>query len=291
MVYFLLVASVVLAVVKSAFVKQYSTHSQDSNSRIFFFNLVAFGLAALIQSILQLATKGLPSVSLWTLLPAAGYALSCYLMQLFLMKSMANGPMGLSSLFCMYGLIIPTVAGPIFFGEAFSIWKGLGVLFMLLAILFSVDLKGDASATSKKWFLFALLTLVFSGAVGLCEKIHQSGPEKAEISSFLTIAFLLIFLFNLATFPFAKRRDVTPPSYKAGLLFAILTGLVVVGYNRINLTLAGALPTMIYYPISSGGAVLLTLIVSILIFREPLRKKIALSFFFGTAAILLLGLF
>ena len=291
MVYFLLAASVVLAVVKSAFLKQYSTHSQNSNSRIFLFNLVAFGLAALIQSVLQLATQGLPAISLWTLLPAVGYALSCYLMQLFLMKSMAIGPMGLSSLFCMYGLIIPAIAGPIFFGEAFSIWKGLGVLFMLLAIFFSVDLKGESAATSKKWLLFALLTLIFSGMVGLCEKIHQTGEGKAEISSFLTIAFWLIFLLNLVTFPFVKRREETPPSYRAGLLFALLTGLVVVGYNRINLTLAGKLPTMIYYPISSGGAVLLTLMVSILIFREPLRKKIALSFLFGTAAILLLGLF
>ena len=74
-------------------------------------------------------------------------------------------------------------------------------------------------------------------------------------------------------------------------LFAILTGLVIIGYNRINLTLAGALPTMIYYPISSGGAVLLTLIVSILIFHEPVKKKVVLCFRFGAAAILLLGLF
>ena len=127
--------------------------------------------------------------------------------------------------------------------------------------------------------------------VGLCEKIHQTGPEKAEISSFLTIAFWLIFLLNLLTFLFAKHRESPPVSYKPGLLFAILTGLVVIGYNRINLTLAGALPTMIYYPISSGGAVLLTILVSILIFREPMRKKVVLSFVFGTVAILLLGLF
>ena len=291
MLYLLLVASVVLAVVKSAFVKQYSVHAPDRNSRIFFFNLVAFGLAAMIQSILQLATEGFPSVSLWTLLPAAGYALSCYLMQLFLMKSMATGPMGLSSLFCMYGLIIPAVAGPIFFGEAFSIWKGLGVLLMLLAIFFSVDLKSEKSETPKQWFVYALLTLFFSGMVGVFEKIHQTGPDQAEIPTFLTFAFFFIFVLNLVTFPIAKAKEADPTSYKAGLLFAFLTGLVIIFYNRINLTLAGRLPTMIYYPISSGGAVLLTLLVAILIFREPLRKKIALSFLFGTASILLLGLF
>ena len=291
MLYLLLLASVVLAVVKSAFVKQYSVCAPDRNSRIFFFNLVAFGLAALAQTILLLVTEGLPNLSLWTILPAAGYAVSCYLMQLFLMKSMASGPMGLSSLFCMYGLIIPAVAGPIFFGESFSIWKGLGVILMLLAIFFSVDLKSEKSETPKKWFVYALLTLCFSGMVGVFEKIHQTGPDKAEIPTFLSCAFLFIFLLNLVTFPIAKAKETTPVSYKSGLLFAFLTGLVIIFYNRINLTLAGRLPTMIYYPISSGGAVLLTLIVSILIFREPVKRRSALCFAFGTAAILLLGLF
>lgn len=96
---------------------------------------------------------------------------------------------------------------------------------------------------------------------------------------------------NLLTFPFAKQREASPVFYKAGLLFAILTGLVIIFYNRINLTLAGKLPTMIYYPISSGGAVLLTILASIFIFREPFQKRTILSFAFGTASILLLGLF
>ena len=80
--YLLLGCSVVLAVVKSAFVKQYSSHAPDKNSPIFFFNLVAYGLA----SIIQLVVNGLPSLSLWIVLPAAGYALSCYLMQIFLKR-------------------------------------------------------------------------------------------------------------------------------------------------------------------------------------------------------------
>lgn len=193
MIYLLLVASVVLAVVKSAFLKQYSSVAPDQNSRIFFFNLVAFGLAAVAQIVVQLVTTGFSKFSLWTLLPAAGYAVSCYLMQLFLMKSMAIGPMGLSSLFCMYGLLIPAVAGPIFFSESFSIWKGIGVLFMLVAIFFSVDLKGEKATTSKKWFLFALLTLVFSGMVGVFEKIHQTGRIALRSQPFCPARFFLFF--------------------------------------------------------------------------------------------------
>lgn len=284
--YLLLGCSAVLAVVKSAFVKKYSSHAPDKNAPIFFFNLVAYGLAAS----LQLVIYKLPSFSWGIILPAAGYAISCYLMQLFLMKSMAIGSMALSSLFCMYGMLLPTVAGPLFFGEAFSPWQGLGVVLMLLAIFFSVDIRKGDSLTSKKWLAFALLTLFFSGMVGVFEKIHQTGPDKGNIHAFLSCAFVLIALLNAVTLPVVCRNEKEPPCFKHGLLIAILTGVVVVIYSRINLFLAGALDTIIYYPISCGGAILLTIVVSVLVFREPLKRNHILCFISGTAAILLLNI-
>lgn len=284
--YLLLVCSVILAVVKSAFVKKYSSHAPDKNSPIFLFNLIAYGIAALMQ----LTVYSLPSLSWWTILPAFGYAISCYLMQMFLMKSMAIGSMALSSLFCMYGMLIPTVAGPLFFGESFSVFKGVGVALMILAIFFSADVRKGGSSTSKKWLVFALLTLLFSGMVGIFEKLHQTGPDKTDIHSFLSCAFITIALLNAITLPIVRKGEANPPSFKTGLILAILTGLVVVFYNRINLILAGALDTMIYYPISSGGAVLLTLVVSVTVFREPLKCNHILCFISGTAAILLLGI-
>lgn len=284
--YLLLGCSVVLAVVKSAFVKKYSRHAPDKNSPIFFFNLIAYGIAAL----LQLAAYRLPSFSWWTVIPAAGYAISCYLMQMFLMKSMAIGSMALSSLFCMYGMLIPTVAGPLFFGESFSALKCVGVALMILAIFFSADVREKDSSSAKKWLVFALLTLLFSGMVGIFEKVHQTGPDRLDIHSFLSFAFLMIAILNAVTLPIVRKGEANPPSFKTGLILAILTGLVVVFYNRINLILAGALDTMIYYPISSGGAVLLTLVVSVTAFREPLKRNHILCFISGTAAILLLGI-
>ena len=285
--YLLLGCSAVLAVVKSAFVKKYSSQTPDKNSPIFFFNFVTYGLAA----IMQLTVYGLPSFSWVLLLPATGYAVSCYLMQLFLMKSMAIGSMALSSLFCMYGMLIPTVAGPLFFGESFSVWQGLGVALMLLAIFFSADIRKGDTLASKKWLVFALLTLLFSGMVGVFEKIHQTGPDKENIHGFLSCAFVLIALLNAVTLPCVCKKETERPFFKQGLLFAVLTGFIVVIYSRINLILAGALDTIIYYPISSGGAILLTLIVSVLVFREPLKRNHILCFISGTAAILLLSMF
>lgn len=286
MIYLLLICSIILAVVKSSLINTYSKQQPDKNSRIFFFNLIAYSLAG----VLQLLFAGLPRFSLWTILPAAGYALACYLMQLFLMKSMAIGSMSLSSLFCMYGMLIPTVAGPLFFGESFSFWKVIGVILMIVAVFFSTDIKREDSKSEKKWLFFALLTLIFSGLVGVFEKVHQTGPDKAEISSFLSFAFIMIGLFNGITLPIVKAKENAPLSPSKGLIIAILTGLIVVFYCRVNLILSGSLDTMIYYPVANGGAVLLTILVSIGIFREPLKKNHIFCFIFGTAAILLLGI-
>lgn len=48
---------------------------------------------------------------------------------------------------------------------------------------------------------------------------------------------------------------------------------------------------MIYYPVSCGGAVLLTIVASTFFFREPLKRNHILCLIFGTMAILLLGAF
>ena len=175
MIYYCLLGfSIILAVIKSSLIKQYINCCSEQNSRIFTFNIIAYGIAALIQ----LVVSGFPLISSWTILPAMGYAFSCYLMQLFLMKSMAAGSMALSSLFCMYGMLIPTLAGPIFFHETFSLWQGLGIVLMILSIFFSTEIQKKNSSFNQTWLAFALLTLLFSGMVGVFEKIHQTGPDK-----------------------------------------------------------------------------------------------------------------
>jgi multidrug transporter EmrE-like cation transporter len=73
-------------------------------------------------------------------------------------------------------------------------------------------------------------------------------------------------------------------------MLAVLSGLVIGMYSAINLTLAGKLDSMIYYPVANGGAMLLTVFVSVLFFKERFDKMRMIGAAIGLAGILCLSL-
>ena len=67
------------------------------------------------------------------------------------------------------------------------------------------------------------------------------------------------------------------------------SGAIVSFYSQINLTLAGSLDSLIYYPVANGGALLLTVLVSAVVFREKLTGRRLVGFIAGLASIILLS--
>ena len=102
------------------------------------------------------------------------------------------------------------------------------------------------------------------------EKIHQSTDARNEQFSFVFVACGFILLFSLVAMGFARKKKVTPT--KSTNMLALLSGLVVGGYSTINLALAGGLDSMIYYPIANGGAMLLTVLVSVIFLKEKFNR-------------------
>ena len=68
------------------------------------------------------------------------------------------------------------------------------------------------------------------------------------------------------------------------------SGVIVGLYSSVNLTLAGALNSMIYYPIANGGALLLTVLVSFFVFKEKISTKKLIGFIIGLLSIVALSL-
>ena len=58
----------------------------------------------------------------------------------------------------------------------------------------------------------------------------------------------------------------------------------------VNLTLAGKLDSIIYYPIANGGAMILTVLVSVIVFREKFDRLRIIGTVVGILGILFLSL-
>ena len=86
------------------------------------------------------------------------------------------------------------------------------------------------------------------------------------------------------------RKKTEKGSARTALLLAACSGLVIGLYSTVNLILSGGLDSMIYYPIANGGAMLLTVLVSAIIFKERFDRLRMIGTAIGLFGILCLSI-
>lgn len=286
--YLLLAASIALGVCKSAFYNTYAKKSDSSFVATFRFNAVSYGVAAVIALVGALVSK--ESISVPTVLCAFFYGIIVLSLQTVSITAMSVGTMSVTAICVMYGMIIPAVAGPIFWTEPICVLQIPGIILMLVSLWF---LKGETTIGNRgittKWLLLALSAFVFSGMAGVMEKIHQSTSGKEERMSFVCIGCLFMVAFSVIAGLILRKKGENKVGIKIPPL-AILSGVVIGLYASVNLILAGELNSMIYYPIANGGAMILTVLVSAVVFGERFNRDKIIGVVVGLLGILLLSL-
>jgi drug/metabolite transporter (DMT)-like permease len=285
MPYLLLLLSILLTVTKSGLYNAYAKKTQPGLLATFGFNAASYGLAALIGFVVFVV--GDQVLTLPTVLCALAYAAIVFSLQTISITAMKFGAMSVTTICVMYGMIIPSLAGPLFWHEPFGVLQATGILLMVASLWL---LNGKQSFTaSKLWVILAAIAFVLSGLAGVMEKVHQSTPGKAEKAGFVFIACLCMLAFSLIASLFARKKGgQLQPKYL--LLLGAFSGVVIGFYSIVNLTLAGTLDSMIYYPVANGGAMLLTVVVSCLVFREKFDVRKILGVGIGLVGILALSI-
>ena len=190
----------------------------------------------------------------------------------------------------MYGMIIPAVAGPLFWSEKIGALQIVGMLLMLLS-LWLINRKAPSKESKKtnKWIILAVVAFLLSGMAGVMEKIHQSTEARAEKLQFVFAACTFMLVFSLVAILITRKKGKEGRSVFR-LSLPVLSGLVVGLYSTVNLILAGKLDSMIYYPIANGGAMLLTVLVSAMFFKEKFDRLKIVGVIVGLVGILCLSI-
>ena len=148
---------------------------------------------------------------------------------------------------------------------------------------------GEKKSITKKWLALATVAFLLSGMAGVMEKIHQSTEARSEQLSFVFAACGFMLLFSLSAMGITRRLRAEKAARSTASI-ALLSGLVVGLYSTVNLMLAGGLDSMIYYPIANGGAMLLTVLVSAVLFKERFSRVKIMGVLIGVAGILCLSI-
>ena len=248
-----------------------------SGSAILSFNGLIYLVCVLIFGILLLRA----SLSLYTAVLGVLFGIVTSLANTYKLLALTKGPMHLTLLFTTSSMIIPAMSG-VFFGEGFSIAKLLIVLLLLLFLYLSFERKPSAK-TGGTWLLFSLLAFLFQGAIGILQKIHQSSVYKAETSGFLFVAFICAMLFCLL-----KNKGKPDPAifHKNVLVIGLLCGGCTFAMNFINLRLSGVLPSQLFFPLINGSSIIVSSLVSVLLFKEKLSTRQAVGLVGGILSLI-----
>lgn len=288
--YLLLLLSVVSETVKNAYTNHFSKRIAKTNADTYLFNAV-LSVGAVI---FFLFTGNVFKISWFSLGMALAFAVVTIFAQVFLSLAMGCGPMSFSVLFTYLGtMIIPTIYAMIFLGQMPGVTQWIGFALMLVSVVLSVDLKQKGEhAMSVKWLLLTFGGFIMWGLVGVCQQIHQSSRYAGEINAFLFFSFIMMAVILWLFFLVSKRRGAEQ-NYMVksrDSIFVLLSGVANGAINLINLFLAGVMPGIIFFPIVSGGVIILSGLAAIIVFKEWLDKKQMAAVIAGVLSVILLGI-
>ena len=259
----LLILSISSVVLQNGIFNSLCKKHLKTNDDLYKFNIFVYAVCILIFGILTL--NG--SLSLYTVLLGVLFGVVTALSNLYKMLALSKGPMHITLLITTSSMIIPTLSG-VFFGEKFSLFKILLVLILIYFIYLSIG-KSKEGKINRSWGIYCLLAFILIGSIGLIQKIHQTSSHKSEISGFLCVSFFISLIISGLRVKdkknFKDKKNLIP--------LAMICGGCTFGMNYINLKLSGLLPSQLFFPLVNGSAIILSSLMSMIVFKERLSKK------------------
>ncbi len=223
--------------------------------------------------------------------------------------ALQSGKISVTSMYTLLGgLILPFLWGLAAYGEEFSLFKGIGMVILLLSMISSVlwDKLFDKNATAEetqnkpslRFYFYCFVLFMTNGIISIATTQSQKAADAVSSDAFLILCKLetavaaLIILLILGILR-KKNGDANgirdafvgivkePPM--TGKVFGILLGscalyAVCNGVGNIfSLNCAKTMDASIQFPVISAVVIVLGALFGLLFFREKIEKRDAVG--------------
>ena len=245
----------------------------------------------IFTAVLAIAVFGItmPDFSLITpeiIIFALVYSLLSMLSPCLHIIAMEKGSVSVCSLIYGCAFLPPTIFGMFFRREMPGVFAVVGILLVISAMFLTTGKPGKGGG-----FVFiSLAAMLASGGVGIVQTLFSNTHEQSLQNELLFTAFtfnLIISTVLLLVLRVGKQQA----SFKLDRRYfvpATLLAACVVGQNTINLVLSGNLPSVLMFPVISGGGIAVTTVLSRLVFKERLKARQIAGICVAIAAIVLI---
>ncbi len=187
----------------------------------------------------------------------------------FSLKALGRINLSLYSMFAMLGgMILPSVAGILFYKEELTVGKGICYILILLSLVLSSK-KGE----KKSGYIYYMGVFILNGMSGVLSTVFQNAPyEKTSAAGYSMLIALTALIICLVFLPFIKG-DSTRLTKKAVVSMGGYGVLCRVG-NYLLLIALAHLPASAQYPFVTGGVMIISTVISAFTKNKPSRREV-----------------
>ena len=200
------------------------------------------------------------------------------------MKAFSYINLSLYSIFAMLGgMMLPFLAGILFFNEAVTVAKIICLVLITVALFLTFERGGG-----KKGTIFYIGVFVLNGLAGVISKCFQAATFEKTSAAGYSILCVLCSIAMSVVFLAADYKHWKLPNLKA-MGWASGHGLINRVANYLLLLALMVLPASVQYPFITGGTMIGSTVITLIMGNKPSRREL-LSLAVSFVGILLLVL-
>lgn len=217
------------------------------------------------------------------------YGVTQALFVLFKAKAMNAGSVSVTTLVGNASLVVSIIFSSIMWNEKISWLDICGVILLIAGMFLSIYKKSTANV-DKRWKYYVCVFFLLAAAVGIIFKGFGKSTVSNHTGDMLLVSAAVMMFFYLCVL--LTTRDRTMPfAKKKFFVYVLAAGILSCLYNRFNITLSSAMDAVIFFPAFNGGVVIVSGVLSSLIYKEKFSKRQLIGFGLALFAIFIIGVY
>ena len=205
-----------------------------------------------------------------------------------------RGPYSFLMVASMFGsILVPMAVGVLFLGETLSGLQVVAVLLMLASLVLmnvrTISFKG----ASKSYYIWCLALFFANGLYGAINNLQTVVMDGAQRTEMLTILYLCSALAAIGMEAFRGQGKQLVEGFKMGkksAIYLIITCLSATAAANLLLYILTLMESSILYTIDSGAVLVLSIIYSLVLFKEKPTWEQVVGMVIAVASIVMINI-
>lgn len=271
----------------SGYVNEYKDAMLANSIRMILCTLIGLGMVLVSSGVGALRINR--TVFLISLL--SGAANSAFVV--FWLISVKRGAYMMLDVFCMLGILIPLIGCAMCFGEEIRINHIIGIVILLAAVCimcsYNNSIKSKMTVSS---FILLLVCGAANGFSDFSQKLFVKLSDNTSIAVFnlytyLVSAVILIIFFLVFS---GRTENKAPSAIKPIFGYILIMSVCLFLYSYFKTLAAQHLSSAQLYPLAQSGSLILSTVMSAVLFHERLNIKCIVGISMSFAALIVINI-